>query len=281
MAIKVKILADSKAPNGKRLTTWELIYPRFIHAEVMTHRLFSRCAASSRAIPVRKLLASVLRDPATPVFWGRNRAGMSSNEQLSGITGWLAKQLFMKSRYAMVVAVWLLSKLGLHKQLANRLLEPWMHITVILTASEFDNWFRLRCAPEAQPEIQKLATHMRILYLFNKPKELGIGEYHLPYIDDEDRKRFYIQPNTKPDDPKYRAMIKTSVARCARVSYLSHDGTNSLQKDCELHDRLIKQNHMSPCEHVASALLNAEWSGNICGFRQYREEVDPYFEKRR
>src|SRR5262249_604270 len=146
---QTRILKDSIAPCGKRLVTWELTYPRFVHAELMTHRLFSRNSASSRAIPVERLVARVREDPALPQ-WGGKQAGMQAREELPPDLRLQAEELWLKARDLMLDVAGQLGALGLHKQLANRLIEPWMFITVIVSATEFDNWFHLRTHKDAQ-----------------------------------------------------------------------------------------------------------------------------------
>src|SRR4051812_43727861 len=127
---QTRILRDSIAPCGRRLTTWELTYPRFVHAELMTHRMFSRNSASSRAIPTEKLMARVREDPALPVWWGRNQAGMQADGELGDEPRAAAQHLWLKARDQMLEMVERLSAVGLHKQITNRLIEPWMFITV-------------------------------------------------------------------------------------------------------------------------------------------------------
>ena len=161
MTCTVKIIEDSLT-NGSRLTTYQLRYWRAIHAELMTHRVFSRNASSSRAIPVMKMLRQVWDDPAGPVHWGANQAGMQAHAELDGLRRKLSQAIWKWSGRAMCVAAWSMTKIGLHKQVANRLLEPWQYINVVLTATEFDNWFDLRDHPDAQPEIQELARRSGI-----------------------------------------------------------------------------------------------------------------------
>lgn len=274
----VRILADSLAPNGKRITTWELTYPRFVHAELMTHRLFSRNSASSRAIPVKKLRQRIRKVPVRPVYWGANQKGMQAGSELQGWRLWLAIQVWLKTRWLALIAAWMLEKLGVHKQLANRILEPWMFITVIVTATEFDNWFRLRAHPDAQPEIRWVAEEMLRQYKSNSPERLVAGEWHLPLIRTQDWRDVLL--------PEYcnapvSTLRKISVARCARVSYLTHDGRKDYKEDLRLHDDLAKSGHWSPFEHVAKAMPEGDltWSGNFQGWLQYREVVDKTFTK--
>lgn len=266
---RTRILKDSLAPCGKRLTTWELEYPRFVHAELMTHRLFSRNSASSRAIPTEKLMARIREDPALPKWWGKNQSGMQANEELADYELKDAQRLWIAARDQMLDAVEQLGKIGLHKQLANRLIEPWMFITVIVSATEFDNWFHLRNHKAAQPEIAWVAKAMWRQYNENAPREVPAGAWHLPLISDDERVSGDI------------AMLKkVSTGRCARVSYLTHEGVRDMLKDVELHDRLCagpqtgEPGHWSPFEHVAMALASPDRSGNFTGWLQYRKEFE-------
>ncbi len=265
----VRILRDSLAPCAKRLTTWELTYPRFVHAELMTHRLFSRNSASSRAIPTDKLMARIREDPALPKWWGKNQSGMQANEELDLQTQAIARELWLAARDKMLEAVEALGAIGLHKQLANRLIEPWMFITVIVSATEYSNWFHLRNHKAAQPEIAWVAKVMWDQYNELPPHQLREGEWHLPLISADERAHY--------DDAHLK---KVSTGRCARVSYLTHEGVRDMSKDVELHDRLCsgpatgEPGHWSPFEHVAQALATPERSGNFIGFRQYRKEFE-------
>lgn len=291
-----RILKDSIAPCGKRLTTWELTYPRFVHAELMTHRLFSRNSASSRAIPSEKLMARVQEDPALPQFWGKNQSGMQAAEELVGKARTEAEREWLNARNSMLRAVERLHELGLHKQLANRLIEPWMFITVIVSATEWDNWYHLRNHRAAQPEIAWVARDMWPKWNENKPDQLASGDWHLPLVNDEDiepAKR--LAPNEfamfldgneddvfQKHDPKrlIEVLKKVSTGRCARVSYLTHEGKRDLEKDIELHDKLCAgpatgdPGHWSPFEHIARALATPDRVGNFIGWFQYRKEFD-------
>lgn len=276
---QTRILKDSIAPCGKRLVTWELTYPRFVHAELMTHRLFSRNSASSRAIPVEKLMARIQEDPALPKWWGRNQAGMQAREELPPDLRLQAEELWLKARDLMLDVAGQLGALGLHKQLANRLIEPWMFITVIVSATEFDNWFHLRTHKDAQPEIAWVAKSMWEQYREHEPTPLVAGSWHLPLIDGEDRIEAAKRLGRDESSPEVVGLLKkVAVGRCARVSYLTHDGKRDLDKDVELHDRLCsgpatgEPGHWSPFEHVAMALAEPGGSGNFIGWFQYRKE---------
>jgi|SRR5581483_6331719 len=276
----VKILADSIAPNGQRLTTWELTYPRFVHSELMTHRLFSRNSASSRAIPTAKLINRVMTDPALPVWWGKNQTGMQALEELDPDAKEKAIEVWLKARDTMVGVAEELNKIGLHKQIANRVIEPWMFITVIVSATCYENFFHLRCHPDAQPEIGKIAKMMFETYISHVPTPLASGEWHVPLIDNEDIVRCFVKANgispdgmsTKEEWANATYLIrKVSVGRCARVSYLTHDGIRDINQDIELHDKLKNSGHWSPFEHVAMALDQPDRIGNFIGWLQYRK----------
>lgn len=273
MPYSAKILKDSLAPSGKRLTTFELTYPRFVHAELMTHRLFSRNAASSRAIPIEKMIAQVMDDPALPKWWGKNQSGMQAREELTGGALEAAQREWFRARNSAVEHVKLLSNLGLHKQLTNRLLEPWMFITVLVSSTNYENWFHLRDHTDAQPEIAFIARAMHQLYDTAQPDVLVEGEWHLPLIsfDDEIEVTKERDRGDQFELPIAERLCKISTGRCARVTHLTHDGKRDLGADVGLHDRLADSGHWSPFEHVAQALATPTWSGNFCGWKQYRK----------
>jgi hypothetical protein len=163
--ITAKIICDSINPLRIRLTTFELTYPRFIHSELMTHRMLSKNSASSRAIPIKKMIKAVIDNPAVPERWGANQSGMQANNELTEFKKKICKFIWLQSRWFAVGIVWLLDKIGLHKQISNRLLEPWSHITVVCSGTYFNNFFSLRAHPMAQPEFQVLAYKMLKEYL--------------------------------------------------------------------------------------------------------------------
>ncbi len=258
--IEAKVILDSTNPhNGSRLTTLELKYPRFIHAEFMTHRMFSRNAASSRAIPIDKFLKTVKQSPAIPIFWGAAQKGMRADNEIEDKD--TALRLWLEARDAVVSVVERMNALGLHKQIPNRMLEPWFDITLICSATEFNNFFRLRRHPDAQPEIKMLADKMYEAIQNSTPEE---RECHTPYIMEDEL-----------DFLPLEQIMKISSARCARVSYLTHDGKRDHNKDLELFQHLITGSgfgHWSPLEHVAVALEKMERVGNFVGWLQYRKQ---------
>jgi hypothetical protein len=272
MTITAQIIADSISPDDIRITSFQLRYPRFIHSELMTHRVFSRNASSSRAVPVAKLIADIRRDPAMPIAWGKNQKGMQAREELPPEDAQRTKDLWS---FALDQALYAASKMaaqGAHKQIVNRILEPFAHINVILTATEFENFFALRRHPDAQPEIRALADAMWTARQVSRPVYREPGDWHLPYVDGLERFRLDLQ-----------SALRVSTARCARVSYLTHDGREtSLEEDLALYERLVgtKPIHASPAEHQAtpdvktfSIWAHPELQGNFNGWIQFRKTL--------
>lgn len=243
-------------------------FPNFLANKVVVHN--SRNSASSRAIPNEKLRQRVIDDPAMPVWWGKNQAGMQAREELVGPHLDEAKCNWLLARDEMLKWSEQLARVGLHKQLCNRLIEPWMGITVIISATEWENFFRLRCHEDAQPEIRVAAEVMRDAIAKSKPQKLEIGMWHWPLIRDEDH-TYADQIGTFTD------VTRLSVARCARVSYLTHDGRRDPEADLQLYTRLAESGHWSPFEHAARALKEPTRVGNFIGWRQHRVDVDPHF----
>jgi thymidylate synthase ThyX len=257
-----RVLADSVSPAGIRLTTLEVRFPRFVLSEFNTHRVFSRNSSSSRAVPTNKMIERVLQNPAMPVEWGVNKAGMSASETLTTEQEEEAKAEWLRARDSAVEHVRNLQKFNVHKQIINRVLEPFMWHTVIVTATEWDNFFSLRLAENAQPEIRVAARHMRAAIDASKPKSVAVGAWHLPLVQDDER--------TLPIEQ----VKKVSAARCARVSYLTHEGRRDLEKDIELCERLLTDRHLSPFEHVATPSADADFHANFRGWIQMRKEIE-------
>lgn len=241
------------SPLKHRLTTFVLKYPRFIHSEFMTHRLISKNAASSRAIPFERMCQMVLDEIALPEYWGAEQKGMQSGAQLDYDSIHLAQAVWDLACVKAVDHAQRLAELGVHKSLCNRLLEPFAHMTVIATGDHrgWANFFALRAHRDAQPEFQVLAYRMLDQYLASVPRSVAFGEWHVPYdLTPEDRVLL--------DDQSVSARLKVATGRIARVSYLTHDGARSPHKDIELYDRLVTSTppHMSPFEHCACPTLN-------------------------
>jgi thymidylate synthase ThyX len=259
-----KIVLDSVSPAGSRLVTLQLVFPRIILAEFNTHRMLSRNAASSRAIPVKKMLEQVRNEPFVPSCWGKNQPGMQAEAELDGLQRELTQERWLDARNDALNHVEALMNIGLHKQLANRLLEPWMWSHVVVTATEWGNFLNLRLHPAAQPEMRELAEHIRDAIRGSAPQSLSYGAWHLPYVTPGEL--------SYAEERYPKTARKLSVARCARVSYQNHDGTApDVAKDVELHDRLAQAGHWSPFEHQATP-MDEGFEKNFHGWRQYRAD---------
>lgn len=286
------ILRDSITPDGQvRGTSFQLRYPRFIHPEFMTHRVFSRNASSSRAVPVKKLIADVRRDPAIPVHLGKNQPGMQAREELTGWRRCAMRNLWLGGMWVMTSIAWVADKLGAHKQVVNRLIEPWAHITVCVTATDWDNFFELRDHPDADPTIADLARKMRQAYNLSSPKALRHGEWHLAYTTFNEVAARYVSDTGDrfiSDMDVWDIAVKVDVARCARTSFKLHDGTPStIEKDLDLYRKLVgaRPLHASPAEHqftpdrqklgATPGYQNEHLSGNFRpGVIQYRKTIE-------
>lgn len=287
MSYDAKLILDSVGPNGARATTFELSMPRIVLAEFNTHRMFSRNAASSRAIPVEKLLKRIEEDPMLPVWWGKNQSGMQASEELTGEARKNAEEIWLGARDTAVETARLLASpsVNLHKQISNRIVEPWMFTTVICTATEWDNAWALRVDPAAQPEFERTMHMAYDAYRSSVPRSLKSGEWHLPYVTG------YDEPELRENGHTEDELCLISIGRCARVSYLTHDGQRDPKADIALpKSRLIPSGHMSPTEHPLQAMTASEWAiygqqlasewvnnrvptGNAWGFKQYRKTL--------
>lgn len=270
--ITANVICDSINSSDIRLTTLELEYPRFIHAELLTHRVFSRNSASSRAIPVKRLIESVQTNPAMPIHWGKNQPGMQANEEcnnmiqitddhlgeMHGLTMIDREHAWLKARDKAVEFAKAYSESGYHKQIVNRLLEPFAHIRVVVSSTFWDNFFQLRYHKDAQPEIYELAKQIKEKLHQSTPTKIKYGQWHLPYITPEEKQKY-----------DYNILKKISVARCASVSYKTVDGQEMTpEKALNIYDKLYisKPFHASPFEHVATPndyLYEEEVSSNF------------------
>lgn len=273
-----KIIADSyNSEFDSRVTTFELNYPRLIHSELMTHRLFSRNAASSRAIPIANVINMVRENPAMPVHWGKNQAGMQATYSVSNEDA--AKALWINAAETAASHAVVMKDMELHKQVVNRILEPYQWMKVVVTSTCYNNWFWLRWHKDADPTIYALADAMLLAYNASTPVNLYEGDWHLPYADDtsialEDR-------------------IKISASCCAQTSYRKTD--DSLEKALMVYNRLIESEpvHASPVEHQCTPIMcqnnpldyfsipgvtsidknMVPWSGNFHGWIQHRQLI--------
>lgn len=277
--ISAKIIADSVF-NGKRITTIQIVMPRFVLAQFNKHRAFSNNAASSRAVPTAKLIEQVRNDYVKPVYWGMNQAGMVAKAELQGRKKDIAKELWWKAAQNASDIAEQMMALNVHKQIANRILEPFAWAHVVVTATEWDNFFTLRLEHDSQPEMQEVARCMKEAMDNSTPVET---RYHLPYIHQAE---FADQVNAMIREGymnaeyaellAYKFMAMVSAARCARVSYLNHDQSEPvLTKDLELANRLRTARHDVCFEHQAQAANTPdEHCRNFQGWQQYRAKVE-------
>lgn len=284
MEIKAEIIAHSKSSiSGKEIVTFELEYPRWIHGEMLTHRLFSRNAASSRAIPVAKMIEQVRLAPATPVHWGKNQPGMQAKEELQGLQKEQVIDYWMLSSSSMAHWAEAMMEEGAHKQIVNRILEPFQMMKTVLTATEMDNFFWLRKHADAQPEIKLLAEKMWEALQESHAFVMSPGDWHTPYFEGG----FWMQGCATPLEDA----LAISSSCCAQVSYRKLD--DSLEKAKNIFAKLIESKpcHASPTEHQATPIPNGFcapgakwedgvthvdrdnnfWSGNFKGWIQHRQ----------
>jgi len=269
-----RVVAHSAHPyGGPDLITVEVTLHRFVLAELNTHRVFSRNSASSRAIPVEKMLARVADDPAWPVSWPAEQAGMQGGDELvdddldDAMSVFMAVRRFTLNELTDYVTRNPDKTHRLHKSVLNRLLEPFLWHTVVITSTEWDNFFGLRCHPLAQPEIRLAAEKIREAIEASTPRTLPYDDWHTPYSQ-----------NTLTSHKQARLI--QSVARCAWVSTASQEGDHSFEA-CERMVRRLataQPMHASPFEHQATPVpVYVDWPdvpGNLRGWRQLRHEVE-------
>jgi thymidylate synthase ThyX len=286
--IKATVIADSYNNYlDSRVTTFELEYPRLIHSELMTHRVFSRNSASSRAIPVSKVIEMVEQSPAMPMHWGKNQPGMQAKEEINNPEA--ARLLWIAAAKSAVSHARVMQDMNLHKQVINRILEPYQWMKVVLTSTDFNNWFWLRNHPDADPTIKALAEVMYDEYTTSLPAVLHDGEWHMPYVAQgrTDGKQMFFNEEDNSVLSVEQA-LKLSSSCCAQVSYRKND--SSLEKAEVIYDKLIKSEpcHASPTEHQCQIITvnslmyqgtthidksGRVWSGNLRGWVQHRQLI--------
>lgn len=275
MTISARVISDSIAEHSPRLTTLQIVFPRFILAEFNTHRVFSRNFRSSRAVPVKKLIEEVRNIPYEPLVWLKNKPGMQGGEPMPPDEIERARNIWRQgARYAADIAEEL-AKCDLHKQWANRGLEPYLYVHGVVTSTEWSNFFALRCHPDAQPEMRELADAIFRAMANSEPQFLNPEQWHTPFASLPTGYPYHGAADGQP--------IKLSVARCARTSYMTHEGKEpNVADDLKLYDRLVGQIplHASPCEHQATpdrpGVHKGEWlkphlHGNLRGWCQGRK----------
>lgn len=264
--ITATIIQRSKCSNsGKEIVTFELVYPRIVHAELLTHKMLSKNSASSRAIPIAKVVEMVRDNPAEPSHWGKNQPGMQAQEALSGFELAAVKDLWSEAATAAANFSEAMASLGAHKQVANRVTETYQWMKVVLTYTEGNNWFWLRNHVDADPTIHELARKMWEALEATTPFVIHPGEWHVPYVN-----RMRIGSSLKYltevylEDDVYETQFLTveealavSASCCAQVSYRTLD--ISLSKAKMIYERLVGSEpvHASPFEHQASPMKYA------------------------
>lgn len=255
--IEAKVIADSISTDGVRLTTVQATSNRFILAEANTHRTWSRNSASSRAIPLAKQIKRIMEELAYPSVFPAEQKGMQGGEALSEEEQRAARIVWEDASEDARDAAETLGRLGVHKSVANRLLEPFMWHTMCITATAWENFFLQRCHPDAQPEIRLMAEAIRDAMAESTPQKLDPGEWHLPYVGDDEETLDQLAGKVDAPAP-WDLAAKVSAARCARTSYLTQEGKRDIQADLDLYARLVEREsladprHWSPLEHVAT-----------------------------
>ena len=265
---QVKILADSINPfNHKRLTTFELTFWRPILPQLNRHRALSQSIRSSRATPVDTLISEISNSPWGPKEWGLNESGMVATKVMT-----LPEQIkscdyiwyhAAKSNCTIAKS---LADAGVHKQIVNRLLEPFSCTHAVVSATEWDNFYKLRTAKDTQPEFREMALKMKELQENSEPKELEENQWHLPYISEEELHTY-----------RYSKLCKISAARCARVSYKTYSGDIDVEKDLQLYQKLISHGHWSALEHCACPAVEHYLPSNFIGWNQLRKFEEEEF----
>ena len=306
--ITAKVIADSISPSGQRITTLEIEYPRFILSELNTHGMLVKNSSSSRAIPIKTMIAQIVENGATPLYWGKAKSGMQAGEEVVGNDLSVIQYLWDLARSNAIASADVLSQMGLHKQTANRLLEPFQMMKTVITGTDWDNFFNLRIHPDAQPEFCMLAYKMYVAMKKSVPTPLKSGEWHLPYVDSSHElsdEGFpilgtlrYHTGEVGTDSFKYLTLEEAqriSASCTAQTSYRKSD--DSLEKADKIFDMLIKADvlHASPFGHLATPVnrrLNdvhspSTWqegithmnrsgvfcSGNLTGWISYRHLI--------
>lgn len=262
--IKARIIADSISPQDFRLTTIECTFHRFILPEVNTYRMWSRSAQSSRAIPLNKRIKEVEENPAVPVYWGKNQRGMVAEEELTEAEKVEAESVWKESAQAAVDYAKYLQGMNVHKQTAARILEPYLWQTNVISSTDWDNMFKQRIHPDAQPEFRVLAEKIKQALEESEPQPVDVGEWHLPYITEEEKETFDID-----------TVKKASVARVAKTSYGNQGGWD-IEKDLELEQRLFsaEPKHYAPYEMIATPAGMFAPQGNFVGWKQLRHMIE-------
>lgn len=261
------ILADSTCWTGARVTTFELRYPHYIHKELMTHRVFSRSFMSMRAVPPGKaggIIDQVIEDPFIPDFHGRS-PGMGTSGPLGAREAAHARSHWLSARDAAVQSARGMDLNGVAKSDINPLLEPWVWMRGVVTATEWDNFYALRRDDGARKEFHFLADLMHAEHQKSDPTRLKHWMWHLPGLT-------VVEFGEAIETGDWTYWANVSAGRLARISYDKVHQTEDILRSLERAATLLRAGHMSPFEHQAKpALLPFLWSGNLRGWKQYRK----------
>lgn len=279
MPISATIIADSINTHGNRLTTFVLSFPQIVVKEFLRHRSFSNNSASQRAIPFEKNISYTTDKLWYPRQWTRTHKGMQGFDYFTEDERVELDAIHLETYEFLVKQATRLHSKGVSKQLVNRYIEQFGYVTMITTATEWENFFALRAHDAAEIHIQDLAYKMLDAYNASEPKLLQPGEWHIPFGDQFDEQRLIWGNFEGVDWPKQilEWKLKIATARCARISYNNFEGKDDYVEDIKLHDRLLAGGHMSPFEHCAKALDYSDryepevLTGNFRGFIQYRK----------
>jgi thymidylate synthase ThyX len=300
-------VVQASSYKGKSIWTLNLKYGLIVHAELLRHRLLSHSVKSNRAIEPHRIRKEVLTDPYVPVRFGKNQRGMVANGESKFSS--IARRVWLTGRYFACAVHWTLDKLGIHKEVCNRVLNPWQHVRETMTFTEIDNLLNLRLHKDAQPDIQELVLKIKRAIedacINNQVCELKLNEYHVPYVRRIYSNGVLVYQDNDGTLLNTEQAVQCSVARCARSSYDNHDGSSctynnkngKMRTDKELYkDLLVMQPlHASPAEHVATPMespvssnndwVNIQgithmtkdgrlWSGNFNGWIQHRHTLN-------
>jgi len=336
---KNAIIISDSISNGNRITSYLLTVPQIIVKELLRHRMFSFSSSSMRAIPFNKVLGDIRENMFVPLAFQSHHSGMQGSEYLMGEESEKAKQQWIESGLRACEEAERLYNLGVTKQLCSRIIEPFGYAKILITATEFENFFELRCpnyiagvkegqdkyrsrkdvlkdfayedasedfwrninTSQAEIHIQALTEAMWDARNESVPKELKEGEWHIPFSDKISYKElnniivkhgFKNLTLSKHQKLHKELALKISIARCARLSYMTFDGEIDYEKDIQLHDQLLASHHMSPFEHCAKTMSEDErayyyksngpdpedfetgWCRNFRGFIQYRYLIE-------
>lgn len=258
--MRTELILDSAYENS-RVSTFTITLPKFLLQELNTHKTINKNAASSRALPFNKVLSLA---SFTPIFWSKNEKGMQGHESLNELESLEAFTHWESAKsYAKKVAS-RLEKTGCHKQIVNRIVEPFTMATVIATSDKWPMFFALRCSEDVEPNLAFVATKMLRQYLESTPKILAPSEWHIPLIKPEENE-FELE----------KKLVK-SAARCARVSYVNFYGKDVYEDDLRLHDMLLESKHMSPFEHQVQCQPSSHSGCYSDPWVTYRSTVESY-----